>query len=266
MSEDREPYGELDGNSYAIAEIERLPRSLSRDGCVVSATGLTISQDMPWSSYGRLVRYMDNLAYAHSVRDCLFKFYVGDALNQGEDIYGERFSQIFDRLHWAHGYLSNVQWVCRNVPDENRDIKINNWKFWCLIAPLDTDEQRQWVAEAHEEISIGDDWYQRLKERLDAWKLSKEIDGIDDEEQRKEVAEVAGHNANVSWTHVRHWKRSGKIPEKQKTAVEWWMDKLDEHGVEGDEREKWFAVAMEFVTECRKRNIKPEGVQKIWKV
>jgi len=44
------------------------------------------------------------------------------------------------------------------------------------------------------------------------------------------------------------------------------MDTLDEEGIDGEIREAVFRIGMAFVDACKKREIRPEGGQKTWKV
>lgn len=254
----------LDDANTAVNEVSRLPSSIHGKGCIVGACGLRLVDGIKYTQFQSLIRYMDNLAYGHSVRECLFKFYIGDAFNGGESLFGEKYSQVMDRLHWKQSYISNIQWVCRNVPQENRNIKVTNWKFWTIVAPLAPEDQRYWVSEALEAIGTSPEWFSELKARMSAWQIANEVESIQDEELRAKAKDVAEANDNVSWCNVRDWKRTGRVPKKNKTSAQWWTDELDEAGIDGQVREVIFDMAMRFTTEVKNRRINPEGKRKLW--
>jgi hypothetical protein len=271
MSEEQAPYKVqvkelLDDTNIAAGEVARLPQALAGRHCQVTPVSLTLEHDITYTEFANLIRYMDNMAYAHSVRDILFKFYIGDAFNCGEEILGEKYAQVMDQLHWSQGYISNIQWVCRNVPPGHRDIKLSNWKFWTHVAPLADDEQRHWVKEGLIELGLGEGWFERVRKRLEAWKLRQELDSIDDPELKRQIEEAAEGNELIKWPEVRNWIENGRAGKKLKGSAEWWMDALDEEGIEGEVRETVFRIGMAFVDACKKREIRPEGGQKVWKV
>jgi hypothetical protein len=251
-------------NQTAVSEITRLPASINGMHCRVTATGLVLDENITYKEFARLMWYMDGLTLAHSVRECLFKFYIGDALNHGERILGEDYSQIFDKLHWTQRYISNIQWVARKIPDENRDVRINNWKFWTIIAPFSHEDQKFWVAQAKDTLKMDNEWLLEIKKRIGAWKLQQELDRIEDPELKEEIREVAEHNEGVSWSNVHKWIDDGKVPEKHKTSAQWWTDELDALGIDGETREGVFDAAMRFVTEIYARRIKSDGKARLW--
>jgi hypothetical protein len=267
MSEEQAEYSvkeELElQHRTAASEVESLPRALDRKGVSLSPTGLFISPDMPYGDFSRMIKYMNAMSYGQSVKDCLFKFYLGDALNQGNDIYGDKMEQVLANVHWAYGYIENIRWVARQVPPENRSLKVSTWKVWCQVAILDQEDQKHWVEECLEEMRQGGDWYVRLDKRIEGFRKEKEIKAIEDPEFREEVKELAKYN-DASVKEVREWKRKGKTGRRKKTAGEWWGDALDEIGWEGENRQMVFNLAMQFVDEIRDKNIK--AMEKMWKM
>lgn len=246
---------DLDADNSAVVEVSRLPLALNGRGCKVSALGLTLDSGITYSKYAALIRHMDQIAYAHSVRDCLFKFYIGDAFNQGESQLGEQASQIYNKLHWTQGYISNIQWICRAVPEANRDIKICNWKFWMTIAPLDHEEQKHWVSEALECMKMDETWSSEIKTRIESWKMNKELLSIKDEGVRDKARDVALADG-ASWGEVRNWATTGRIPKKKKSAAEWWSEELDSEKVEGDARTLVFDMAMRYAEDVKNGKVK----------
>jgi hypothetical protein len=49
-----------------------------------------------------------------------YQFWLGDAINHGEDIYGEEHFQLFDHIEAEEGTLRNYAWVTRQIPPSMR--------------------------------------------------------------------------------------------------------------------------------------------------
>jgi hypothetical protein len=227
----------------AVTEVTRLPQMIASDQCVITAKGLMLKDSCSYNAFAQLIRRMDGIAYAHSVRDVLFKFYVGDAFNGGEKKFGEGYAQVLHKLHWTQGYLSNIQWISRSVPHDLRDIKLNNWKFWAVLAPLEYEDQKHWVSQAMEELKMGSGWFERVKVRLDSDLMRKEIDSIEDDD-------------SLRWTHVKQCKAAMRVPYVRKTPANWWIDAMDEAGYGDEEQAAVLELAMAFVKDVNRRRIK----------
>ena len=242
-----------DSHQTAVAEVTRLPKLIDAPYCTAGATGLTLKTECTFRDYSTIIKRMDNLAYAHSVRDGLFRFYIGDAFNGGEVLFGERYSNVMHKLHWSQGYISNIQWVARNVPADVRDIKLCNWKFWSAIAPLDYEDQKFWVSEALEELKIGESWASRIGERMGSWMVRREIDAIEDPELREHVEEMVKADPTIPWTQVRKHRQDKYAPQKPQKPADWWVEKLEDAELS---REGVLEMAMLFVTEIKRHRVK----------
>ena len=60
---------------------------LERAGVVVTETSLRIPRDTKWESYEEVGAFLGGLGRA-------YPWWVGDFLNDGEEIFGEKFAQI----------------------------------------------------------------------------------------------------------------------------------------------------------------------------
>ncbi len=245
-----------DEGQTAVSEVTRLPRLISPEHCIVGVTGITLKDSCTYRDYARLIRYMDQLAYAHSVRDILFKFYIGDAFNGGERKFGEMYSQVMNRLHWSQGYISNIQWVARKIPPDLRDIKLSNWKFWSFIAPMEPEDQKRWISEALEEMKMGDSWFERLKERMESWLLRRELDLIEDDDFRQEVEELVADDNSLRWSHIKKFRRDKYAPRKAVKPAVWWAEAFEESDLDDQTQETVMILALSFVKDLQRRRVR----------
>ena len=114
---------------------------LEAAGASVTPTSLTFSDpDLPWESFENLGRFLGVLKSASS-------FWVGDMLNAGETLYGERYAQVEQVLGISHQTLLNLQSICRRVPKSMRRAEVT-FSVHAEVAALEPNAQRHWLAEA----------------------------------------------------------------------------------------------------------------------
>jgi hypothetical protein len=121
------PLGRFDlPNSKWQAEVEaaRLVEHISSlDVATVNdTTSLTVNPKTDIEQWRELVRTL----YSEGVRlervDTCIKFMFGDAIIQGEQIYGEDHNQVFNvDVHWSYNTVQNIVRVVRLVPPKIRD-------------------------------------------------------------------------------------------------------------------------------------------------
>ena len=76
------------------------------------------------------------------------KWWIGDLLNDGDDRFGEAFSQVCEGQISA-GLLQQYESVARRVPPENRNPNLS-WSCHAAVARLPSASQRRLLAKAEE--------------------------------------------------------------------------------------------------------------------
>lgn len=81
-------------------------------------------------------------------------FCLGDAMNYGENAYGEDYAQVIDTtrgiMRLSAKSVENLAWLASRVPPENRrdDLTITHHE---IVAALDPSEQNTWLDKAENE-------------------------------------------------------------------------------------------------------------------
>lgn len=111
--------------------------------------GLLMRND---TTYEEWLNYGKSLSRQYS--RCQFQ--VGDWINIGESLFGEKYAQALDDLMFAYGTLRNYASICARIPLEVRNPKL---KFHQAkhVAPLERHEQKRLLDTAAEYNMTGDD-------------------------------------------------------------------------------------------------------------
>lgn len=88
-----------------------------------------------WDRVGVFLRYMHTGS----------QFWLGDWLNYGEGVYGERYSQALEHTGYELHTLETYAWVARAVPRSNRLEKVPFGHYANGIAALEESEQLAWA-------------------------------------------------------------------------------------------------------------------------
>jgi len=216
--------------SFDVArDIGRTAKALSGYQCCrLGATGLTILPDSPIKSWQRLIRDLDSMWYAGEVKELLLKFYAGDAINQGCDIYGESHAQAFsDSMHWSAGYLANISWVCRKLPQEHRCLRLH-WRFHQDLAPLTYEEQKYYLGLAQELFDSGNsEWHKEIKQAITDEKRKQILKDVHSDERPYWYEMI--ERFDPSWTVLRDWVNGNKpVPPMAKPLPEYISDTIEE--------------------------------------
>lgn len=139
-------------------------------------TGLNLTDpDMPYETWEALGRFLGSI-------DRRSRWYIGDWLNFGEAVYGEKAAQgvestTADRYSEAervtgldHGTLMNIRSVCGRVAKSRRRKELGFW-IHAEVAKLSPEEQTEWLQRA-----IDEGWTRnQLREAIDAAKGEQKL-------------------------------------------------------------------------------------------
>lgn len=131
-----------------------LLRSLEQEGNA-TAVALTITDpDLSYETWEALGRFFGSL-------DKRSRWYIGDWLILGEELFGEEAAQAIEDTQKTrydeaervtgldHGTMMNVRSICKNVARDTRRKELGFW-IHAEVAPLDAAEQSVWLERAIE--------------------------------------------------------------------------------------------------------------------
>lgn len=146
------------------------PRVFRIGGFALSPTGI---RSIGTPEYEDWVSVMSYLKTVHGA----IQFWIGDAVNLGIRIYGDKSDQIIDSTELSEETLRNYAWVAEKVPPESRrpDLSFTHHQ---LVAGMLPSEQAEWLDKAAHGDTEGDHvgvaWSSsKLKERLQAANIEK---------------------------------------------------------------------------------------------
>jgi len=176
--------------------------------------------------------------YAGEIKSTLIKFYIGDAINGGEDVFGERnYQAISEKTHWSAGYLSTICWVCRKIPQENRSLTLNSWTFHTELAKLDVDSQAYYKKLAEDEKATGNThWHRKIKGIIVDEKRRQILANVPEEE--REAWEELVETTNPSWRKLENMVSGKTLRPQTPTRLNKWIDKQIEP-IEGNIDDLW---------------------------
>jgi hypothetical protein len=216
---------EIPGESFNVArDLGRTAKSLSGYQCCdIGTTGLTINPGTPIRSWQRLVRDLDNMWFAGEVKDLMIKFYAGDAINQGCELFGESHQQAFGaESHWSPGYINNITWTCRKVPQEHRSIRLKSWRFHQDLASLTYEEQGYYLSLANELFDSGNkEWYKEVLSTLSDDKRRALLRQVKPEDREYWLMMIDRHDPK--WTALRDWISGAKMPPPEAVPLPEWV-------------------------------------------
>ncbi len=112
---------------------------------------------------------------------------IGDWLNFGEGVYGERWAQAASKTRLSPDTLQHYQFVCRQIPESRRRIELS-FSVHAVVARLNPKEQTYWLKKA-----VTKDWGEKeLRSAIAAKRAETHPPLIPaDEDVRPDVIEVA---------------------------------------------------------------------------
>lgn len=125
---------------------------LERSGMVTERALLITDPDLPFEQWEALGGFFGEAKTRLS-------FYLGDWLNFGEGLYGERFAQALSATGYVERTLYNYSSVCKRVPARRRskDPDYGTFGHHDAVAALSPQEQTFWLREAvKKQLSVRD--------------------------------------------------------------------------------------------------------------
>lgn len=105
---------------------------------VVTVTSLTLTNtDMEYESF-------ESIGYFLGWMKRWTSWAIGDWLNFGAGVFGERFAQAASETKLAEATLQHYQFVCQNVPEERRRASLS-FGVHALVARDDPKDQTYWL-------------------------------------------------------------------------------------------------------------------------
>ena len=107
----------------------------------LSAVGLRLTDpDLPYEEFEHICFVLGALHQA-------VRFAIGDAIIQGEALYGHSAFQAFERFQLSEEAMREYVRVAQRVPRSRRR-KGLSWSHHRAVAALDPPEQKEWLARA----------------------------------------------------------------------------------------------------------------------
>lgn len=112
---------------------------------VATGTALFLPKNLPFEKWEQIVAWLQTTAES-------IHWWLGDALNYGEQAYGEKYTQATDLTRLSVGTLANICWVCRRFPpDRRRPKEALTFSHHQEVAGVPEAEQNYWLDRSIEE-------------------------------------------------------------------------------------------------------------------
>lgn len=118
-----------------------VPEKLDRPGFQLRKIGINFDSDtVPFEEWEKLGDQLKKCA-----RSC--NWWLGDWMNYGERVYGEKYAQAVEVTGLDYQTLANIAWVCANV---GLSLRKENLPFshHALVAKMPIETQRKWLDKA----------------------------------------------------------------------------------------------------------------------
>lgn len=115
-----------------------------RQGWTLSSVGLQLQDpDLAYEDFEQICYVLGTLHEA-------VRFAIGDAIVQGEVLYGDQAFQAFERFQLSEEAMKEYVRVAQRVPRSRRR-KGLSWSHHRAVAPLPPAEQKEWLKRAVDE-------------------------------------------------------------------------------------------------------------------
>lgn len=126
----------------------------------LTLTSLQLQEGLSFDTWQSIVEQL-------SVMERSVQWWLGDALNYGERVYGEKYTQALDSTHYEYQSLANFKWVASKVEFSLRKENLS-FGHHNIVAAMPASEQTYWLnrfvelKEANENYSIA-----RLRQEIE---------------------------------------------------------------------------------------------------
>jgi hypothetical protein len=108
----------------------------------LTPTALTFDEGCSFADWQTAFRQLSTMQGA-------LAWWIGDALNFGENRYGEKYAQAVEATGYKETYLKNCCWVSERVEKSLRSDFLSHAHHQ-IVAPLEPQAQKKWLAAAKE--------------------------------------------------------------------------------------------------------------------
>lgn len=112
------------------------------DGAL-STIGLKLDPDTPYKQF-------ENICFVLGKMHEAVRFAIGDAIMQGEALYGEQAYQAFEQLNISEDAMKEYVRVSTRVPRSTRRASLS-WSHHRAVASLEPPRQKEWLRRAADE-------------------------------------------------------------------------------------------------------------------
>lgn len=157
-------------------------------------TGLVVAGEPDyeaWELIGRQLGYIQGAVH----------WWIGDWLNYGERAYGETYAQAMEETGFEYGTLANDKYVANVIGLSSRNESLS-FKHHVAVAPLEPEQQKEWLDRAEEEDLSA----RELRHQIKEGKLLESIAELNAIEGRDRVYNVI--YADPPWQYdnaIRSW-------------------------------------------------------------
>lgn len=111
----------------------------------LTRTGVVMTEPPSFDEWSEAV------TWAQAVEGSI-QFWLGDLLELGEALFGEKYAQAIEGTGYAEQTLKNATYVARSIPAERRrPPNLVPFAHHAEVAPLPPDEQEKWLQKCEEQ-------------------------------------------------------------------------------------------------------------------
>lgn len=126
----------------------------------MTPTSLTLPPELKFSTYSSVGSLLGRIKRASS-------WWVGDWLNFGEGLYGEKFAQAAAETGLSEDTLQHYGYVARSVPPSRRIANLA-FSIHAVVAPMNPAQQKKWLGRADKHGWTREDLIAAIKAEQDA--------------------------------------------------------------------------------------------------
>lgn len=193
-----------------------LATKMSEFAAITSPLSLRVRSNLPFGSYEEMIKQLSIAVEAGDRYSTMAKFLIADALNQGEEIYGESWAQVFGPdMTWDYKYVRRIMSLGRAIDPEIRSMKLS-WYFYLLISNFPRGDQQRYINVALDNMAIyPKSWVKRTGQFINEEQIERVLNDCKDDNIRTSILDVLEHRT-ATWRTVRKWANGlAPIPEHE---------------------------------------------------